>query len=198
MSNKTKRDSPLVSAVLALQDYLSELERIGQKINAEDLTRDVDLEYIQKLMNRFAECGDGISREVTNLSTHLQEAQVRAQAVAQGVSRQAEAFNNRKVEHNEKLEQFRLLGEKVHAVNAAISQFARPQQLTEERRTALAASIPGLENQLTSLIEESQALRNSARSSRMRELEKKAESLAQSLQAVRAKLRDLGAPGPSS
>src|SRR5688572_5313845 len=36
-------------------------------------------------MARFAEYGKGVSEEVTNLSTHLQEARARAEAVALGV-----------------------------------------------------------------------------------------------------------------
>src|SRR5205823_13901 len=90
MSNKTKRDSPLVKSVLALDGHLTELERVGTRINSTDMTADFDLEYIQKLMTRFAECGQGVSEEVTNLAAQLQEAQARAEAVAQGVSRQAE------------------------------------------------------------------------------------------------------------
>src|ERR1700756_739047 len=106
MSNKIKRDSPLVKSVLALDNYLSELERIGTKINSADMTSDVDVEFIQKLMTRFAECGQGISEEVANLSTRLQEAQARAETVAKGVSRQAELLKVRRDEQNEKLEQF--------------------------------------------------------------------------------------------
>jgi hypothetical protein len=193
MSNKTKRDSPLVTAVLALQNHLTELERVGAKINSADLTAEIDVEYIQKLMTRFAECGQGISEEVNNLSMHLREATTRAEGVAQGVSRQAEAFAARRKEQDEKLEQFRLLGERVGAINAAISVFRRPpgQALTDDDRTALAANVPELEGQLATLITELQDLRNSARSSKMRGLEKNAESLAQSLQAAQLKLRDL-------
>src|SRR5438128_9573312 len=123
MSNKSKRDSPLVKSVLALDNYLTELERVGTRINSTDMTFDFDPEYIQKLMTRFAECGQGVSEEVTNLSTQLQEAQARAEAVAQGVSRQAELLNIRRNEQNEKLEQFRILGEKVRDMNSVISQF---------------------------------------------------------------------------
>jgi hypothetical protein len=193
MSNKNQRDSPLVSSVLALQNHLNELERVGAKINSTDLTVDIDVEFIQKLMNRFAECGQGISEEVQNFSMHLQDAQARAESVAQEVSRQAEVFKIRRAEQNEKLEQFRLLGERVGEINAAISLFRRPtgQGFTDEDRAALASTIPGLEGQLAALISELQDLRNSARSSRMRSLEKNAESLTQSLQAVQAKLRDL-------
>src|ERR1051326_1330512 len=100
MSNKAKRESPLMQSVLALDNYLAELERIGTRINSTDMTADVDLEYVQKLMSRFAECGQGISDEVTRLSNELHQAQARAGAVAQGVSRQAELFNVRRNEQN--------------------------------------------------------------------------------------------------
>jgi hypothetical protein len=191
MSNKAKRDSPLVIAVLALQNHLTELERVGAKINSADLSSEIDVDYIQKLMTRFAECGQGISEEVNNLSMHLRDATLRAEGVAQGVSRQAEAFAARRKEQDEKLEQFRLLGERVAEINAAISVFRRPpgQGLTDEDRAALASKVPELEGQLTALIAELQDLRSAARSSRMRGLEKNAESLAQSLQAAQVKLR---------
>src|SRR3989442_9475416 len=134
MSNKIKRDSPLVRSVLALDNYLTELERVGTRINSTDMTSDFDVEYIQKLMTRFAECGQGVSEEVSNLSTQLQEARTRAEAVAQGVSARAELLNSRRNEQNEKLEKFRILGEKVRELNAAISQFRRPHGhgLTDE------------------------------------------------------------------
>jgi chromosome segregation ATPase len=196
MSNKTKKDSPLVKSVLTLDGYLSELERIGAKINSTDMTSDFDIEHIQKLMNRFAECGQGVSEEVTNLAAHLNEARARAEAVAQGVSRQAELLTNRRNEQDTKLEQFQVLGEKVRALNAAITQFQRPggHGLSEEDHTKLTSNIPAVEAQLVVLIEELQNLGKSARDSRMKALEKNAESLAQTLQAVRQKLRDLNPP----
>ena len=193
MSNKAKRESPLVKSVLALDEHLSELERIGTKINSTNMESDFDVDFIQKLMTRFAECGQGISDEVSNLSTRLQEAQTRAQAVVQGVSRQAELFNARIKEQNEKMEEFRVLAEKVRDLNATISQFRRPggDSLTQEGRARLTSSIPAIESQLSDLIEQLQTLRQSARNSRMKSLEKNAESLAQTLQAVRKKLGDL-------
>jgi chromosome segregation ATPase len=193
MSNKAKRDSPLVKSVLALDNYLSELERVGARINSTDMTTDVDVEYIQKLMSRFAECGRSVSEEVTNLSTQLHEARTRAETVSQGVSSQAELLNKRRNEQNEKLEKLRILGEKVRELNATIGQFRPPQghELTDEDHARLTSNFPAFEAQLVSLIDELHDLRNSARDSRMKALEKHAESLAQTLQAVHKKLRHL-------
>jgi chromosome segregation ATPase len=174
MSNKIKRDSPLVKSVLALDTHLSELERVGTKIKSTDMTSEFDVEYVQKLMARFAECGQGVSEEVTNLSRHLQEARARAEAVAEAVSNQAELFNARRNEEAAKLEQFRILGERVRDLNTSL------QNQTQD--------LPAFETQLAALIDELQELRKSARSSRMKALEKNAESLSQMLEALRTKL----------
>jgi len=193
MGNKDKEQSALVQSVLALDNYLAELNRVGAKIAAIDMSGEIDSEYIQKLIVRFAECGEGISREVTNLSTRLQEAQSSAQAVADKVASQAEAFKLRRREHEEKIEQFRTLGEKVRDLTVAISRH-RPTDrghLTGEERAALVAKIPEFDGQLTSLINELHALRESAQGSRMRKLERDAESMIQTLQAVRTKMQEL-------
>ena len=199
MSNKIKRDSPLVKSVLALDNYLSELERIGSKINSTDMTSDFDVEHIHKLMARFAECGQGVADEVTTLSSQLRDAQARAEVVAEGVSRQADLLNVRSKELNAKLEEFRILGEKVRDLNTQISHVRRPREdgQKEAQREELASNIPAFEAQLTTLIDELVNLQTSARNSRMKALEKNTESLVQSLQAMRKKLRDFGEKLPS-
>jgi chromosome segregation ATPase len=195
MSNKSKQESPLIKSVLALDNYLSELERIGTKINATDMTAGFDVEHIQKLMTRFAECGQGVADETARLSAQLREAQSRAEAVAEGVSRQAELLKRRQQEQNEKLEEFRVLGEKIRELNSAISQFRPPQgkALTHDDRANLTSNLPTFEEQLSDLIEQLQTLKKSAKETRMKALEKNAESLAQTLQTVRQRLRDLSA-----
>jgi chromosome segregation ATPase len=178
---------------MALDHHLSELERVGAKINATDMTSDFDVEHIQKLLTRFTECGQGVSTEVASLSGHLREAQQRAEGIAQGVARQADLFYERRSEQNEKLEHFRVLGEKVGEINAAIAEFRRPKgaALSDEDRAKLKSSVPAIEARLASLIGELQELRHSARDSKMRGLEKNAESLSQTLQAVQKKLGEL-------
>jgi chromosome segregation ATPase len=193
MPNKINRDSPLVKTVLALDNYLTELERVGAKINSTDMTSDFDVEHMQKLMTRFAECGHAVSEEVTNLSRQLHEARTRAEAVATGVSGQAESLNKRRIEQNDKVEEFRILTEKVRDLNTVMSHFQRPhgQSVTPEDRATLSSEIAAFETQLAGVIEELQDFRKSARTAHMRSLEKNAESLAQALQGVQKKLRDL-------
>lgn len=191
MSDKTNRESPLVAAVLALQNHLAELERLGSRINSTDMTSEVDSDHVQKLMKRFAECGQGVADEVKNLSVHLQQARARAEAIADGVARQAEAFNTRRNEQNTHLERFRVVGERVRELNAAISRSRLPDGDADGEERSLVSNLSGLEQQLTDLIVELQDLRDSARGSRMKDLEKDAGSLAQTLQALKSKLRNL-------
>jgi hypothetical protein len=190
----SKKDSPLIKSVTALDTYLAELERVGTKINGIDMGSDVDLEFIQKLMTHFAECGEGVSREVTNLSMQLQQSQLRAQEIAQGVSNQAALLNKRRSEQNAKLEEFRILGEKVRELNAAIGEFRRPKggSFSPEDHAKLMSTIPNFEAQMDVLIVELKEFSASARNSRMKALEKNADSLAQTLQAARKKLQELG------
>lgn len=184
MSNKAKNDSPLVKSVLALDDFLSELERIGTKINSTDMSADFDLDYVQKLLSRFTECGQGVTQEVSNLSKQLQEAQTRAEAVAHGVGRQAELFNIRRNEHIAKMDEFRALGEKVRDLNEAIGRL-------RDDRANIGSNLPALEAQLAALIGELEILQKSARSAKIKALEKNAHSLIQTLQNVQKKLQGL-------
>jgi hypothetical protein len=121
-----------------------------------------------------------MSDELKNLFTLLKDAQSRAETVAEAVSRQAKAFSIRRNEQNEYLEKFRLLGEKVRALNAS---------LTGEDGVALKSNLPLLDDELAVLIEELQQMRSSAEASRMKTLEKSAESLAQALISMQLKLR---------
>lgn len=192
---KLNTESPLVKSVLALDEYIAELERVGGKINSMELKSEFDLEHVRRLLTRFAECGQGVSDELTKLSTHLNEARSRAETVAGQVAQKANLLNDRKTDQQAKLDQFRILGEKVRDLNASMAALRRPEDavLTEEERKEISDRLLDFEKQLDPLIEEAQNLREEAHSSRMKALEQNADSLAQTLLAVRDKIRTLSA-----
>ncbi len=161
---KNKESSPLVKSVLALDEYFSELERIGAKINTLDMRSEFDFDHAQRLLNRFAECGQGMSEEVSNLSTQLNEARARAEAVAQEMANRAAQVSSRKDDQQKKLDEFRLLGEKVSGLNVAMSQLRQPQgtELSAEDRVSLTASLAEFEEQLSPLIDQAGNLRREA------------------------------------
>jgi hypothetical protein len=191
--NKNRASSPIVRAALALDHYFSELERLGGQINSLDMKTEFDFEQAQRLMSRFAECGEGLSAEVINLSTCLGESRVRAEGIALGVSERAQQLKAYKDLQGRKFDEFRLLGEKVRALTEEMNQLNRSEgeNLSDADRAQLAASLAAFSEQLNPLIEQAQNLRKEARESKMRVLEQNADSLTQTLQAVRQKLDTL-------
>lgn len=192
----TKIKSPMVQSVLALDEYFQELERLGNKINSLEMKSDFDFEHAQRLMSRFAECGQLVSNEVLNLSNSLADARARAEAMAQGVAQRAHLLSDRKTVEQQKMEEFRLLGEKVRELTAALTQFRRPaeSELTDEDRMEISHGLSILEKQLEPLIDQAQNLKKEAQLSKMKILESNAEALSQTLQAVRQKLNSLNLP----
>jgi len=193
MNDASKNPSLLVQAVVALDAYFTELERLGNKINSFDMKTEFEFAQAQRLMARFAECGQGVSAEVMNLSNYLNEARIRADALAQGVANRAALLNSRKTDEQAKLEEFRLLGEKVRTIVNAMNTLKRPENsvLSEEDRQQLAVDLSIFEQQLSPLIEQAQNLRREAHQFRMKSLEQNADSLAQTLIAARTKISSI-------
>lgn len=190
MTNKIKDPSPLVEAVLVLDSYLAEIVRLGDKIQTMDLKSDFDFEQAQKLMNRFAECGQGVTDQVLLLSQNLSEARSKADAAAQVVAERAALLENRHNEHQQKMQDFRALGEKVATLTLSLNDLKRPEgvELTEADRIQLSTRLAEFDVQLEPLIQEAKDLRTSAQDSKIKTLEQSADSLVQRLTAVRKKL----------
>src|SRR4051794_28585430 len=102
--------SPLVKSVLALDEYFIELERLGTKINSLDMKSDFDFEHAERLIARFAECGQGVSDEVQNLAQRLNEARTKAETITAGVAERAQLLGARKTSEQTKYEEYRSLG----------------------------------------------------------------------------------------
>lgn len=194
-----KEQSELVKSVLKLDAHFSDLERLGEKLNGMELKTEFDYEQAQRYLNLFAECGQGISDEIMNLSGRLNEARIRAEGVTKTVAEKAEQLNARKTEAQKKFDEFRALGEKVRAMSDAMAQLRKPEgeKLSAEDRAQLAMRLAEFENQLSPLIEQAQNLRKDAHDSKMKTLEQNADSLTQTLRAIRQKLGGLNLSGSS-
>ncbi len=189
----TKIESPLVRSVLALDSHLTELERVGERIIEARMKSEFDFEQVRKLMVRFAEYGEGISKEIGELSQHLNEARTRAESVAKAVSDKAELLKERTGAENDKYDQFRLLSEKVRDLNGRIgvlrpSKDANP---SPSERLKLTEQLKAFEGEIENLINEAEDIRRQAHEAKMKDLQSDADSLAQTLQAVQRKLKSL-------
>jgi len=192
-SIKLKNPSPFVQAVLKLDNYFSELIRLGDKIESMELKSEFDFEQAERLIKHFAECGEGVSREVVLMSNSLAELRAQAEAAATLVGARATMLYTRKEEQQKKMEEFRLLGEKVRDLTASLQDFKYQEEksLSDEDRAALTARLEEFETRLRPLIDEAQSLRKEGQTSKMKILEQSADSLSQSLQAVSAKINSV-------
>jgi hypothetical protein len=191
-----KNETPLVKAVLALDEHFAELDRLGAKINSLEMKSEFDFEHAERLMARFAECGQGVSDEVTALAQHLNDARARAEAMAAGVAERAALVKARKSNEQEKYEEYRQLGEKVRELSFAMAEL-KPEpgaEVNDETRAKMSARLAAFEDQLNPLIVRAQNLRNDARNSKIKLLEQNADSLTQTLQAIQQKLGTLNLP----
>ncbi|WP_413574670.1 hypothetical protein ACLVWU_10610 [Bdellovibrio sp. HCB290] len=190
MASKIKEPSPLVESVLVLDSYLSEIVRLGDKIQTMDLKSDFDFEQAQKLMNRFAECGQGVSDGVLKLSQNLTKARAKAEKAAEVIAERATLLEARHNLHQQKMQDFSLLGQKVAALTLSLNDLKRPEgsTLTDEDRNNLKTRLADFDTQLEPLIQEAKDLRTSAQESRIKTLEQSTESLVQKLTTVRKQL----------
>lgn len=190
MSNQIKNPSPLVETVLKLDNYLSEIVRLGEKIEGMELKTDFDFEQAQKLMNHFTQCGQGVAEEVVQLSANLNEVRAKAEAAAVIVSARAEQIQARQNDHHQKMADFRALGDKVRDLTLSLNDLKRPEgeELTDDDRAHLSMRLSEFQLQLQPLIAEALKLKNEAQSSRLKTLEQGADSLVQSLSAIGRRL----------
>lgn len=188
--------SALVKSVLALDEYFSELDRLGSKINSLEMKSDFDFEHAERLMVRFAEVGQGVSDEVQALAARLNEARANAEAITAGVAERALLVKARKSNEQEKYEEYRLLGEKVRELSESMANLKPGEggEVTDEIRAKMSERLAQFEDQLSPLIERAQNLRKEAQTAKIKHLEQSADSLSQVLLAIRSKLGSLNMP----
>lgn len=196
MSITIKNPSPLVLAVVSLDNHLTEMIRLGSKIEETELKSNFDFEQVQKMITHFTECGEGVSQDVIRLSQSLKEVQAEAESKAALVAIKAELVQSRKETEEKKMEKFRLLGEKVRHVTTSLQDIKMDgvENLTTEDRLKVEMRLADFESQLAPLIEEAKSLRKEGQDSKIKSLEQGADSLAQSLTAARQKLKIFSQP----
>ncbi len=197
-SLKIKNPSPFLQSVLKLDNYFSELVRLGEKIETIDLKSDFDFDQVERLVRYFAECGEGVSQEVVVMSQALSDLRGQAEHAAKIVAVRADILQTRKEEQQRKMEEFRLLGEKVRDLTSSLNGFRLQEgvQLTEEEQAQLKTRLAEFETQLRPLIEEALTMKKIGQESKIKILEQGADSLGQSLKAVSQKISAVHNPHP--
>lgn len=155
-----------------------------------DLKSEFEIEQMQKLLSRFAECRNGISEQVVAMSKALNEARAQAEAVARVVTARADHLQSLQETRQKKMDDFRSLGKKVRELTLSLNELKRPddQVPTDEDKVKIAIILSEFEIQLQPLIEDAHNLLKVAQDSKMKVLEQGADSMRQSLLAIRERL----------
>src|SRR5688500_13811499 len=96
METKTiKNPSPLVSAVLTLDEHFADLNRLSARIEEIDLKSSFDFEQSERLITHFAETGNAITTDINQFVAALNEARTQAEAVAEKVAAKADQLRAR-------------------------------------------------------------------------------------------------------
>ena len=189
-SKETKNLSAFAQSAFDLDSDFTQLERLSTQLEELSVESDYGLEQGKKLLLNFNECAQRIGDRVQALAQNLGESRERAEAAAAKVSERAQVIHQRHNEQEKLLARFQSLGEMVRKATDASAKLKKPDggKLTEEDKMVLEERLPEIDSQLQVLIQESHQLREEARATKMKTLEKNAESLGQSLNAVRNRL----------
>lgn len=200
MSNtKNKDQSALVHSVTILDGHLSDLARLGAKLEEMELDSDFDFEQAQRHIDLFAQAGEGVSAEIVKLAAALNDARAEAEAWATKVTTQAEKLAARKIAVQGKMEELRALGESVRLLTLALTEIKPASaDISPEEKAQLMTRLGEADQQLQPLIERAQVLRKEAQFAKMKTLEKSADALSQSLTAISQKLGHLQPHGLTS
>lgn len=187
-----KNPSPLVLAVLKLDEHFSSLKRLADRIDEVELKSNFDFEQSERLITHFAETGQAISDDIVEFVNVLNDARAQAESAAQRVAVKADLLKERKDDVQTKMARFQDLNEKVSKLNESLMQFSRPagETLTDQDKEELKARLAEIGSQLQELIDEADVLKGLGHSSKIKTLEQNAESMRQSLIAVKRKIQE--------
>lgn len=190
MSNTQKILSAFGESAISLDHDFGMLEQLSGQLERLEIETDSGLERARVLLSRFSETGLKIGDGIQALAKNLDEARARAEKAAELVSTRAMEVQKRQNEAEQLLARFQQLGEMVKKITAAVSQLKKPEggKLSDDEKSLLLKYLPELNAQLDILLGETRRLKDDAQAAKHKALEKNADSLNQSLQAVRNRL----------
>ncbi len=192
-SKTIKNPSPLVLAVLSLDENFANLMRLSSRIDEVDLKSNFDFDQVEKLITLFSETGEKISSDIAGFVQVLNEARTAAESSAERVAVKAQQLRFKKDDTADKMIQFNQLSEKVSKLNESLLQFRRVdgQELSEQDKVDLKNRLNEVAGQLKGFIAEAEALKNLGQESKLKVLEQNADAMRQSLIAVSKKIESL-------
>ena len=173
-------------ASAALDKELIRFERLGHDIEIIDLESDKGFARGIELLTEIAQCRSELDTHMQEMSRALQLARVRNEKAEETISLRARALENRQMEVEKLQGRFKTLGESVHHLNVMVSEFRNPnaELKTKDEQINLHTQLNRAIEPIDVLVEQAKALVQDARSLNMKNLERNADTLRQSLQSA--------------
>lgn len=190
MAHANKNLSPFGQAALNLDNDFMLLTRLSQEITLLSIDSDKGLDQARKLLVRFGECGERVGAGLQALARTMEESRQQAEEATRLVAERANEIQSRHQKTEQLVARFQSLGEMVHKVNLMMLNIQKPAgaELSDDERHLLLQNVPVLDSKLQVLVDEAVQIKEDAQSANMKDLERKAHSLGQSLLSARRKL----------
>lgn len=189
-TQKNKPQTAFGQAALLLDEEFARFERLAREIERLSFNSDKGLERARTLMKEIDACRERMEASMHALSRGLDESRASNEAAVQLVAERAMALRERERETEQMVLRFKTLAEMVKKVSAAVAQLKRPSagEMSPEDQKILTTRLPEINASIDVLIEEARKLMEDAHARNLKEIERNADSLRQSLQSARRKL----------
>jgi len=195
MVNSVKQLPILSQSARDLDADFAEIEALADQLERLNLDSTRAFAKAQQILARFGECSQRIGGGIQALAQALEQARHNAERAVDLVSSRAAFIQQRQQENDRLVEQFGAIAGEVRKVTEIIDQLRKPDgsKLSPEEKAALPAQLAPLDSVLEKLIGEAHRIKLAARDANLRNLQRDADSLEQSVASARRKLGDLGA-----
>ncbi len=185
-----KTISRFLEVATAFDNDVQELERLAHQLSEVRFDKESGLLRAQKLMGHFADCGARVGSGVEVLASELDSMRTRAEVAAELVAGRMEEFQSRQAEVQAILARFQRLGESAQSLTLRIAD-AKKNALAAGGSEPISNYLPEFDLRLATLLNEAEALREAAKISEMKNLEKNADLLSRSLNEAHARLKSM-------
>ena len=185
--------SPFGLQALKLDEDFSELGRLCAKIERLDLESESDLDHAVKLMGEFARQGQTIAEDMQHFSKSLQEARERSEVAARSVEQRAQQVLERQGRRDRLKDRLIQLDQEIKSANEGLlgGRKSANEALSDAEKERIKAQFEQLQRRLADFIDPAQKIRDEAAQLKFRRIERDAQSMLDTLVALRRKLETI-------
>ncbi len=187
-SVNTDHLTPFGQLALRLDHDFSELNRLSGQIERLEIETDSGLELAIRLLGQFAKHGQGVSDGIKDFAKALESARREAEKAATVVAERAALVQRRQAEQDQLRAKFQELGARVQETSSGIAELKKRGDLAEISAEEKTQHLRDMESRLTEFAEQAKAIQEEARQSRLRKLEREADSLFGTLQSAKSRI----------